>query len=71
MGDGMSSNPKEVPPRVRLRVNDAVRECWLALRELSDCYLSDIEQMPKADLDLFAALVGHPGVQERLRPARR
>lgn len=71
MGDGMSSNPKEVPPRVRLRVNNAARECWLALRELSDYYLSDGIELTPEDLDLFTAATRHPGVQERLRPARR
>jgi len=58
-----------VPPLVRQRVNVAARECWLAIRDLSDCYLSDCDQMPQEDIDLFGAATAHPGVQEPLSRA--
>ena len=54
-----------VPPLVRQRVDAAVRECWLALQALSECYL-DCEQMPKSDLHLFGVVTAHRWVQERL-----
>jgi len=57
--------PPLVPPLVRQRVDAAVRECWLALQALSECY-SDCEQMPMSDLYLFGVVTAHRGVQERL-----
>lgn len=57
----------EVPYPVRQRVNSAARELWLALRELSDYYLTDCDQIPDADMNLWAAVSAHPAVKDRLK----
>ena len=69
MSDNTHRAPCTVPPLVRQRVNAAARECWLALCDLSDCYLSDCDQMPQADKYLFGAATAHQGVQEPLERA--
>jgi len=71
MSDNAQRAPCTVPLAVRQRVNAAARECWLALYDLTACYLSDCDQMPVADLNLFTAAGAHPGVRDRLKMIRQ
>ena len=61
------NNDKERILKCREQVDKLVLDMWMALNEMSELHVQNIDEMSFDDIDLWAAITKHSSIQNRLK----